>query len=433
MSSDRFGVTVKKNKSRSRRAGLLFPVGRIHRNCRKGPWINSRIGSGAPVYLAAVMEYLAAEVLEQAGLVARLAGMERIVPRHIQLAVGRDRELDMLCKGVIMQGGGVMESETIVLEEADMAGDLRLSNKGRKHEKVGGAGNKNVKNNLDSKKKGFNPPDRKKMDLIPDRKSGICVDLTGSSSLECVIDLTGEKRLNDFEKELSRIDKSADDKEKKLREGQGQKKKMYQNQHNLDSSNDKEAGKSSNKVEITHKGSSKEKTIVALAKSHATRKDLDRVGNIHYDGMKNTDYTKDVPDKEDEGKKRGRVKSYKKDEHSSREDKSTGGRKDLENVKGTSRISEKDRGKKFRGEESDKERRYKTSNDKAGKKESRGEETYRKEKRKFFQGGNHAKNSNQGVPPAQKFKFSQEDVNYIQEFVEMLNGVRKEKQSTGSS
>eukprot|EP00092_Neocalanus_flemingeri_P036531 GFUD01039774.1.p1 GENE.GFUD01039774.1~~GFUD01039774.1.p1 ORF type:complete len:416 (+),score=124.85 GFUD01039774.1:115-1362(+) len=365
MSSDRFGVTVKKNKSRSRRAGLLFPVGRIHRNCRKGPWINSRIGSGAPVYLAAVMEYLAAEVLEQAGLVARLAGMERIVPRHIQLAVGRDRELDILCKGVIMQGGGVMESETIVLEEADMAGDLRLSNKGRKHKKIGGAGNKN---DLGSKKKGFHPPDRIKMGLIPDRKSGICVDLTGSSSLECVIDLTGEKRLNDFEKELSRIDKSVDDKQKKLREEQGQKKKMYQNQHNLDSSNDKEAGESSNKVDITHKGSSKEKTIVALAKSHATRKDLDWVGNIHNDRKKNADYTKDVPDKEDEEKKRGREKSYKKYEHSSREDKSTGGRKYLENVKGTSRISEKDRGKKSRGEESDKER-YKTSSDKAGKKE----------------------------------------------------------------
>ncbi len=47
--------------SRSGRAGLVFPVGRIHRLLRKGNFAE-RIGGGAPVYLAAVMEYLVAEV-----------------------------------------------------------------------------------------------------------------------------------------------------------------------------------------------------------------------------------------------------------------------------------------------------------------------------------------------------------------------------------
>ena len=51
-----------KSKSRSTRAGLQFPVGRIHRLLRKGNYAE-RVGAGAPVYLAAVMEYLAAEVL----------------------------------------------------------------------------------------------------------------------------------------------------------------------------------------------------------------------------------------------------------------------------------------------------------------------------------------------------------------------------------
>ena len=60
------GKAKAKAKSRSSRAGLQFPVGRIHRHLRKGNY-SERVGAGAPVYLAAVMEYLAAEVLELAG------------------------------------------------------------------------------------------------------------------------------------------------------------------------------------------------------------------------------------------------------------------------------------------------------------------------------------------------------------------------------
>ena len=68
------------SKSRSSRAGLQFPVGRIHRLLRKGNYAE-RVGAGAPVYLAAVMEYLAAEVLELAGNAARDNKKSRIIPR----------------------------------------------------------------------------------------------------------------------------------------------------------------------------------------------------------------------------------------------------------------------------------------------------------------------------------------------------------------
>ena len=51
----------KKAVSRSSKAGLQFPVGRIARFLKAGKYAE-RVGAGAPVYLAAVLEYLAAEV-----------------------------------------------------------------------------------------------------------------------------------------------------------------------------------------------------------------------------------------------------------------------------------------------------------------------------------------------------------------------------------
>lgn len=52
---------AKKATSRSSKAGLQFPVGRIARFLKAGKYAE-RVGAGAPVYLAAVLEYLAAEV-----------------------------------------------------------------------------------------------------------------------------------------------------------------------------------------------------------------------------------------------------------------------------------------------------------------------------------------------------------------------------------
>uniref|UniRef100_A0A453MUM5 Histone H2A n=1 Tax=Aegilops tauschii subsp. strangulata TaxID=200361 RepID=A0A453MUM5_AEGTS len=57
----RKGGDRKKSVTRSVKAGLQFPVGRIGRYLKKGRYAQ-RVGSGAPVYLAAVLEYLAAEV-----------------------------------------------------------------------------------------------------------------------------------------------------------------------------------------------------------------------------------------------------------------------------------------------------------------------------------------------------------------------------------
>ena len=93
--------------SRSAKAGLQFPVGRVARHMKKAK-VSTRVGAGAPVYLAAVLEYLTAEVLELAGNAARDNKKTRIVPRHIQLAVRNDEELNKLMGGVTIAAGGVL-------------------------------------------------------------------------------------------------------------------------------------------------------------------------------------------------------------------------------------------------------------------------------------------------------------------------------------
>ena len=101
------GKTGAKAQSRSSRAGLQFPVGRIARYLKQGKFAE-RVGAGARVYLAAVLEYLAAEVLELAGNAAKDNKKTRIIPRHIQLAVRNDEELNKLMANTTIASGGVL-------------------------------------------------------------------------------------------------------------------------------------------------------------------------------------------------------------------------------------------------------------------------------------------------------------------------------------
>ncbi|KAG6386345.1 hypothetical protein SASPL_155243 [Salvia splendens] len=154
------GGPKKKPVTRSVKAGLQFPVGRIGRYLKKGRY-SKRVGTGAPVYLAAVLEYLAAEldfalfcwgfvvlcdelerwiscwsslievvlllivmasksinaakVLELAGNAARDNKKNRIIPRHVLLAVRNDEELGKLLAGVTIAHGGVLPNINPVL------------------------------------------------------------------------------------------------------------------------------------------------------------------------------------------------------------------------------------------------------------------------------------------------------------------------------
>ncbi|XP_031102461.1 histone H2A.1 [Ipomoea triloba] len=125
----RKGGERKKAVTKSIKAGLQFPVGRIARYLKKGRYAQ-RCGTGAPVYLAAVLEYLAAEVLELAGNAARDNKKTRIIPRHVLLAVRNDEELGKLLQGVTIAAGGVLPNiNPVLLPKKSAASEEKASQK----------------------------------------------------------------------------------------------------------------------------------------------------------------------------------------------------------------------------------------------------------------------------------------------------------------
>merc|ERR1719359_1496871 len=89
------GVIKPNKKTKNSKAGLTFPAARLTRYFKQEN-IAQRVGSGAPIFMAAVLEYVIAELLELAGNTSREHKKTRISPRHLQIAIKNDEELNKL-------------------------------------------------------------------------------------------------------------------------------------------------------------------------------------------------------------------------------------------------------------------------------------------------------------------------------------------------
>lgn len=98
--------------ARSAKAGLQFSVSRVESLMRKYLTRDMRLSKYAPVYMAGVLEYLAAELLELSGNAAKDQKRHTITVRDLSFAISRDQEFDKMFQagkfGRAIPTGGVV-------------------------------------------------------------------------------------------------------------------------------------------------------------------------------------------------------------------------------------------------------------------------------------------------------------------------------------
>jgi histone H3/H4 len=109
-SVSKFSTEYPKGSSRQGKAGIIFPPSITEKFLRNFGYSKVMVTSTAPVFLAAVLEYLVAEILILASKSAANNKRIRITIRDLQLAVGEDQELSSLFENlnVSFLGGGVV-------------------------------------------------------------------------------------------------------------------------------------------------------------------------------------------------------------------------------------------------------------------------------------------------------------------------------------
>ena len=105
------GAPKKAPGSRSAKAGLTFPVSRVNRHLRDSGAMK-RVGAGAPVYLAAILEYITAEVLELSGNTTVSNKRKRITPQDVMRSIRADPELHRVLGGAVVFTGDRVKDVT---------------------------------------------------------------------------------------------------------------------------------------------------------------------------------------------------------------------------------------------------------------------------------------------------------------------------------
>jgi len=116
------GGIKKPTKSRSTKAGLVWPVSRTHKKVLSnlGGGVG-RVSAAAPVYIAAVTEFFMAEILELAGNLCKQdkPARKRITPQDILQVLRSDKEMNKATRGLrVLVGDRIKDSSEAIMTVA---------------------------------------------------------------------------------------------------------------------------------------------------------------------------------------------------------------------------------------------------------------------------------------------------------------------------
>lgn len=115
-------VDKKVIKSRSAKAGLIFPVSRVHKRVLSSLSSGvTRVSAGAPVFVAAISEYYMTEILQLAGDLVKRATppRKRITPVDLLEVIRADKELNKATKGLrVLVGDRIRDASDTILTSA---------------------------------------------------------------------------------------------------------------------------------------------------------------------------------------------------------------------------------------------------------------------------------------------------------------------------
>lgn len=129
------GNGERKSISKSKKAGLVFPVAKESKVLRTA-W-KGRVGSTAPVYMAGILEYVAAELLQAAGDIAKKQGVKRITPALISQGIRQDLELHKMMAGAVLFAGDKVKG---ISEAITHPADAKAAKVKADHKKAGASG-----------------------------------------------------------------------------------------------------------------------------------------------------------------------------------------------------------------------------------------------------------------------------------------------------